>query len=143
MAVLVLKTSPWGMLFGILFFVPFFGLAVGAAIGALAGHFSDYGIDDDFERARGQPWGRREGVLVVYGRNTPTASWLAWRYHYPQAAFPCERLRDEAAHRGRHDPEFELGDTGVFDDQRYWEVVVEYAKASPFDLCICIKRVPA
>ena len=38
----------WGMLFGLLFFVPFFGMAVGAAMGALAGHFSDYGIDDDF-----------------------------------------------------------------------------------------------
>lgn len=38
----------WGMLFGLLFFVPFFGLAVGAAMGALAGHFSDYGIDDNF-----------------------------------------------------------------------------------------------
>ena len=38
----------WGMLFGLLFFVPFFGLAVGAAMGALAGHFSDYGIDDQF-----------------------------------------------------------------------------------------------
>ena len=38
----------WGMLFGLLFFIPFFGLAVGAAMGALAGHFSDYGIDDDF-----------------------------------------------------------------------------------------------
>ena len=38
----------WGMLFGLLFFVPFFGMAMGAAMGALAGHFSDYGIDDDF-----------------------------------------------------------------------------------------------
>jgi uncharacterized membrane protein len=38
----------WGMLFGLLFFVPFFGMAVGAAMGALAGHFSDYGVDDDF-----------------------------------------------------------------------------------------------
>ncbi len=38
----------WGMLFGLLFFVPFFGMAVGAAMGALAGHFSDYGIDDNF-----------------------------------------------------------------------------------------------
>lgn len=38
----------WGMLFGLLFFIPFFGLAVGAAMGALVGHFSDYGIDDDF-----------------------------------------------------------------------------------------------
>ena len=38
----------WGMLFGLLFFIPFFGMAIGAAMGALAGHFSDYGIDDDF-----------------------------------------------------------------------------------------------
>ena len=38
----------WGMLFGLLFFMPFFGLAVGAALGALAGHYSDYGIDDNF-----------------------------------------------------------------------------------------------
>ena len=38
----------WGMLFGLLFFIPFFGMAVGAAMGALIGHFSDYGIDDDF-----------------------------------------------------------------------------------------------
>jgi uncharacterized membrane protein len=38
----------WGMLFGLLFFIPFLGMAMGAAIGALAGHFTDYGIDDDF-----------------------------------------------------------------------------------------------
>ena len=38
----------WGMLFGLLFLIPFFGMAMGAAMGALAGHFSDYGIDDDF-----------------------------------------------------------------------------------------------
>ena len=38
----------WGMLFGLLFFVPFLGLAIGAAMGAMAGHFSDYGIDDNF-----------------------------------------------------------------------------------------------
>jgi uncharacterized membrane protein len=38
----------WGMLFGLLFFIPFFGMAMGAAVGALAGHFTDYGISDDF-----------------------------------------------------------------------------------------------
>ena len=38
----------WGMLFGLIFFIPFMGMAIGAAMGALAGHFSDYGIDDDF-----------------------------------------------------------------------------------------------
>jgi len=69
---------------------------------------------------------------------TPTASWLAWRYHYPQSAFPYERLREESARRGRQDPELELGDTGIFDGARYWQVVAEYAKATPFDLCIRI-----
>jgi uncharacterized membrane protein len=43
-----LQGAFWGMLFGLLFFIPLFGLAVGAAMGALAGHFTDYGIDDDF-----------------------------------------------------------------------------------------------
>ncbi|MCB0025219.1 MAG: DUF1269 domain-containing protein [Caldilinea sp.] len=38
----------WGMLFGLIFFIPFFGMAIGAAMGALVGHFSDYGISDDF-----------------------------------------------------------------------------------------------
>ncbi|MBK1646451.1 glucosidase [Thiocapsa imhoffii] len=74
-----------------------------------------------------------------YTDGTPTASWLAWRYHYPQAAFPYQRLRDEAACRGRHDPEFELGDTGIFDEGRYWQIIAEYAKASPFDLCVRIE----
>jgi hypothetical protein len=69
---------------------------------------------------------------------TPSASWLAWRYHYPQSAFPYEGLRDESRRRGRHDPEYELGDTGIFDDGRYWQVVAEYAKATPLDLCIRI-----
>jgi uncharacterized membrane protein len=41
----------WGMLFGLLFLVPFFGMALGAAMGAIAGHFTDYGIDDDFIKA--------------------------------------------------------------------------------------------
>jgi hypothetical protein len=70
---------------------------------------------------------------------TPSASWLAWRYHYPQSAFPYERLRDESAVRGRHDPEYELGDTGIFDEGRYWQIVAEYAKATPFELCIRIE----
>jgi len=43
-----LEGAFWGMLFGLLFFIPFFGMAMGAAMGALAGHFSDYGIDDEF-----------------------------------------------------------------------------------------------
>ena len=70
--------------------------------------------------------------------STPTHSWLRWRYMYPQAEFPYERLRAENARRGRDEPEFELADTGIFDDGRYWEITVDYAKASPEDLLVRI-----
>ena len=69
----------------------------------------------------------------------PSHAWNRWRYHYPRAAFPYERLVEENARRGRRDPEFELLDTGVFDDDRYWVVDVDYAKASPFDLLMTIR----
>jgi hypothetical protein len=69
----------------------------------------------------------------------PSHAWNRWRYHYPQAAFPYERLRAENARRGRQDPEFELLDTGVFDEDRYWIVEVDYAKATPFDLLMTIR----
>jgi mannosylglycerate hydrolase MGH1-like protein len=65
---------------------------------------------------------------------TPTASWLRWRYHYPQAAFPYQDLIDQNARRSRLDPEFELADTGIFDGNRFWIVTVEWAKAGPEDL---------
>ncbi|HEY7282618.1 MAG TPA: glucosidase, partial [Actinomycetota bacterium] len=64
----------------------------------------------------------------------PSAALLQWRYHYPQAPFPYEQLIDENGRRGRDDFEYELLDTGVFDDERYWIVDVTYAKASPTDL---------
>ncbi|MGB7934933.1 MAG: glucosidase, partial [Gammaproteobacteria bacterium] len=67
---------------------------------------------------------------------TPTASWLRWRYHYPQAAFPYERLREKNAGRTRDEGEFELLDTGIFDDNRYWQITADYAKAAPRDLCL-------
>ena len=60
---------------------------------------------------------------------TPTASWLSWRYHYPQSEFPYARLREENARRGKKDREFELIDAGAFDGDRYWQIVVDYAKA--------------
>jgi hypothetical protein len=66
---------------------------------------------------------------------TPTASWLSWRYHYPQLEFPYARLRDENAPRGRRDREFELIDTEALDGDRYWQIVVDYAKAASRDLC--------
>ena len=69
---------------------------------------------------------------------TPTASWLRWRYHYPQAEFPYARLREENARRTREEPEFELLDTGVFDGDRYWQITADYAKAAPDDILIRI-----
>ncbi len=65
---------------------------------------------------------------------TPTASWMRWRYHYPQAAFPYQELREGNARRGKQDPELELVGTGVFDDGRYFVVDVTWAKDGPEDV---------
>ena len=73
-----------------------------------------------------------------YLDSTPTHSYLKALYRYPLAEFPYARLVDENRRRGRGKPEFELADTGVFDDGRYVDVVVEYAKASPDDILIQI-----
>ena len=67
-----------------------------------------------------------------YLEGLPSHALLRWRYHYPQDAFPYEQLVDHG--RGREDPELELLDTGVFDDDRYWAVEVTYAKASPTEI---------
>ena len=69
-----------------------------------------------------------------YTASTPTHSHMRAVYHYPQAEFPYARLREENGRRNRQQPEFELEDTGVFAEKRYFEVVVEYAKAGPNDL---------
>ena len=74
-----------------------------------------------------------------YLDNTPTHSWMSWRYHYPQAAFPYDDLRAENSRRGRLDPEYELIDTGIFDGNRYWQVNVDYAKEGPEDLLMRIR----
>jgi hypothetical protein len=73
-----------------------------------------------------------------YLDSTPTHSWMRWRYMYPQAEFPYDDLAAENARRGRDEPEYELVDTGVFDDGRYWEITADYAKASPDDLLMRI-----
>jgi Glycosyl hydrolase family 63 C-terminal domain len=69
---------------------------------------------------------------------TPTHSYLKYLYKYPQRAYPYAWLVEENRRRGKHDPEFELLDTGVFDDDRYFDIVVEYAKASPDDMLMRI-----
>ncbi|HEX4497822.1 MAG TPA: glucosidase [Thermoanaerobaculia bacterium] len=67
---------------------------------------------------------------------TPTASYAKALYKYPQGEFPYTRLIEENRRRGRDQGEFELLDTGIFDDNRYFDVFAEYAKASPDDLLI-------
>ena len=67
---------------------------------------------------------------------TPTSSYLKFLYKYPQAAFPYDLLVSENAKRTRNDSEYELIDTGVFAENRYFDVLVEYAKATPEDVLI-------
>ena len=71
-----------------------------------------------------------------YLDSTPTHSYMKALYKYPQVEFPYERLVDENGRRSRHEREFELVDTGVFDADRYFDVFVEYAKGSPDDILI-------
>jgi hypothetical protein len=69
----------------------------------------------------------------------PSHAWNTWRYHYPQGAFPYQDLLDTNAHRNRYEPEYELLDTGAFNDDRYWITEVHYAKAGPDDLLMSIQ----
>ena len=73
-----------------------------------------------------------------YLDNTPTHSYMKALYKYPQAEFPYGRLVEENRRRGRQAPEFELLDTGVFDEDRYFEVFIEYAKATSEDILVRI-----
>jgi len=72
---------------------------------------------------------------------TPSSSYLRMLYKYPQAEFPYARLVEENRRRGRDVGEFELLDTGVFDEDRYFDVTVEYAKAAPDDLLMRITAI--
>jgi hypothetical protein len=76
-----------------------------------------------------------------YLDSTPTHSYMKFLYKYPQREFPYARLVEENRRRGKHDLEFELIDTGVFDDDRYFDVSIEYAKASPDDILIRIEAI--
>ncbi len=73
-----------------------------------------------------------------YLEGLPSHALLRWRYHYPQAAFPYQDLIEENGRRGREDLEYELLDTGVFADDRFWAVEVTYAKASPTEVLASI-----
>ncbi len=67
--------------------------------------------------------------------STPTHSWMKWRYAYPISEFPYDELRRVNAERGRDEPEYELGDTGIL-DSGFWDIEVTYAKSDPDDLCV-------
>ncbi len=73
-----------------------------------------------------------------YLDSTPTHSYMRYLYKYPQAEYPYQKLVEENGRRTKSDPEFELFDTGVFADDRYFDVFVEYAKADWGDMCIRI-----
>ena len=73
-----------------------------------------------------------------YLDSTPTHSYMKYLYKYPQAAFPYADLVETSRRRGRQEMEYELLDTGVFDQDRYFDVFVEYAKGSPEDILVQI-----
>jgi hypothetical protein len=76
-----------------------------------------------------------------YLDSTPTHSYMKFLYKYPQARFPYEQLVEETRRRGRTSPEYELLDTGLFDEDRYFDVFVEYAKADAEDILIRITAI--
>jgi len=73
-----------------------------------------------------------------YEDATPSHSYLKYLYKYPQAAYPYSLLEQENARRGRNQPPYTLLDTGVFNDNNYWDVQVEYAKAAIDDIHVRI-----
>lgn len=76
--------------------------------------------------------------LYYYLDNTPTHSYMKMLYKYPQQAYPYDTLIAENRKRGRQDPEFELIDTGIFQNNEYFDVFTEYAKQGTDDLLIRI-----
>src|SRR5213595_2641071 len=76
--------------------------------------------------------------LYYYLESTPTHSYMKYLYKYPQAAFPYSRLVEENGRRDKQSSEFELMDTGVFSENRYFDVSMEYAKNAPEDILVRI-----
>jgi hypothetical protein len=74
-----------------------------------------------------------------YLDSTPTHSYMKYLYKYPQVAFPYLDLVHTNREKSRHEPEYELIDTGAFEDDRYFDIFIEYAKADPNDIMIRIK----
>ena len=91
----------------------------------------------------GNAGGHGEDVkeYYFYADNTPTHSYMKFLYKYPQGQFPYEKLYEENRKRDKSQPEYELLDTGVFDENKYFDVFVEYAKADNEDICIKITAI--
>ncbi|HZO95531.1 MAG TPA: hypothetical protein VFB22_17415 [Candidatus Baltobacteraceae bacterium] len=119
------------------------------------------GISDEHQRLCFAPafWNERDEILKerLYGLGghqgnhgedvkecwwhldaLPSGAYLKGLYRYPQRAFPYAQLREENARRGREAPEYELVDTGIFDDDAFFDVVVEYAKRDVDDIFVRI-----
>jgi hypothetical protein len=77
--------------------------------------------------------------LYYYLDNTPTHSYMKYLYKYPQAAFPYDELVTVNGSRGKNQPEYELLDTGIFNEHKYFDIETEYAKAGADDILIRIK----
>lgn len=77
--------------------------------------------------------------LYYYLDNTPTHAYMKFLYKYPQKEFPYGELVEVNGKRSRKEPEYELLDTGIFDENRYFDIFVEYAKADPEDVLIKIE----
>ena len=73
-----------------------------------------------------------------YLDSTPTHSYMKWLYKYPQKAYPYNQIVETNRHRSKQEAEYELMDTGIFDENRYFDVFVEYAKADPENILIRI-----
>ena len=76
--------------------------------------------------------------LYYYLDSSPTHSYMKMLYKYPQAAFPYQQLLDENRRRGKNDPEYELLDTGIFDNDSYFDIFIEYAKGDTDDILLRI-----
>ncbi|MBU6382751.1 MAG: glucosidase [Verrucomicrobia bacterium] len=77
--------------------------------------------------------------LYYYLDAVPSHSYMKYLYKYPQKAYPYDQLVNENRKRGPKDREFELIDTGIFDENRYFDIFIEYAKAGTEDLCVKIE----
>ncbi len=79
--------------------------------------------------------------IYYYLDASPDLNYLKYLYKYPQRSFPYEQLIEENRKRGAADREFELIDTGIFDEDRYFDIFIEYAKVDAEDLCIRIEAI--